>query len=925
VQPSEITYIDDKGFPLGSEVKTTMTKMLDVRHAERQRSKFLISETANTQDVMQRQNSGQIASPMEEAQPPRSAAAGELVETKVNKALEIITLVSNTTAERFANLRSEGAEMRQALEEMRSALIAQQEQLANITQSHKECFQSNAEVLGEVASVRSDVTDALTEVNGIRHEFAVVKEHQRTAFEALASHQDRYQQLCTTVDKLQQEFGSGLEAGREPTNAHARLPELEGEVARLSEQQQQSALVSELQLLEARMLQRIETLAGKLPVLRKELDFAPEVARLGEQQKQGALISELQLLEARMLQQIEALKSEHQGETNLLRQEVDLARGQCSGGGVMALDELRAKYEDLAVGVEAARSTHNPGQQPKEPDEPEEEGAPSGSLEKAEPWKRSQEDAIVAAVASALGQLRAELAKERSEEPLTRGLNDLVAVVETERAARALALEDVEARCRRLQEESKAASAAALEQIRVELEELKKRHTERRIDKDAEFAESGLKHEVQVAEETKSVPAAALEELGLRLDRLEAVVGENRDRSEGQLRELSCRMQAVQALERQQGSEVAMMREELDSLRGQFDQVLTICEGAQGTRTPPPRFTPRRSIGGGVETDATVVLSEEVEGKIRDACKEALRAGLGEDAGDPPCEEDAPAAPHGRHTPRGAPQRQQSGASGDSRRCQRSMSARGLMGRGQQQQDQVALSHSQLRKSPRKSLSQRLLPSPRASGKQPCAGGGLAGTPRGSSATSSSANVAGHGTSAQAPDTVVFLDAEGVLRPPPEGGESSSWAQLEQIVRATGASLVLSGRGRSEAKRVAAINELLQQSRLPLVYDRLKDVEAPKELVISDWLEGHPAVTRWLVVDTSDLQSKGTLQAHRLRGHFVRVSSGEGLTAQDAELAVRLLLAQSPASYRRAQLAQYAADRGGVSVSGASSARGLKA
>eukprot|EP00418_Pyrodinium_bahamense_P032978 CAMPEP_0179158042 /NCGR_PEP_ID=MMETSP0796-20121207/77103_1 /TAXON_ID=73915 /ORGANISM="Pyrodinium bahamense, Strain pbaha01" /LENGTH=364 /DNA_ID=CAMNT_0020859695 /DNA_START=42 /DNA_END=1136 /DNA_ORIENTATION=- len=144
-------------------------------------------------------------------------------------------------------------------------------------------------------------------------------------------------------------------------------------------------------------------------------------------------------------------------------------------------------------------------------------------------------------------------------------------------------------------------------------------------------------------------------------------------------------------------------------------------------------------------------------------------------------------------------------------------------------------------------------------------------------------------------DTVIFLDVDGVLHSlyGDDLFKEQCVALLERIVRATDASIVLSSSWRIEAGKVAIINSILQKRNLPLIVDCTKDLSMPREAEICEWLDRHSGVARWIAIDDMDLQAKPTPQALRLQGHFVRTQSDEGLTQQDAELAIRLLVLQS--------------------------------
>jgi len=177
----------------------------------------------------------------------------------------------------------------------------------------------------------------------------------------------------------------------------------------------------------------------------------------------------------------------------------------------------------------------------------------------------------------------------------------------------------------------------------------------------------------------------------------------------------------------------------------------------------------------------------------------------------------------------------------------------------------------------------------------PIASRSFAGDGRGSSPTASVIGGAAPPPRRAPLDTVIFLDVDGVLHSlyGDDLFKESCMALFERIVRATDASIVLSSSWRVEAGKVAILNSVLQKRKLPIACDCTRDLNMPREVEICEWLDRHPGVVRWIVIDDMDLQCKPTPQAQRLQGHFVRTRSGEGLTQQDAELAIRLLVTQS--------------------------------
>jgi len=162
------------------------------------------------------------------------------------------------------------------------------------------------------------------------------------------------------------------------------------------------------------------------------------------------------------------------------------------------------------------------------------------------------------------------------------------------------------------------------------------------------------------------------------------------------------------------------------------------------------------------------------------------------------------------------------------------------------------------------------------------------------------------------PEAVIFLDIDGVLHSlyGTDLFRESCCNLFEQIVRATGAIIVLSSTWRTQARSVAMVNALLKRLRLQPIYDRTKDLSAslrrhvPREVEVCEWLDRHPEVSRWIAIDDMDLQGDSTEAAARMRGHFVRTNSNTGLVPLNAEQALRLMQAQEKAQCSTARKAR---------------------
>lgn len=160
-------------------------------------------------------------------------------------------------------------------------------------------------------------------------------------------------------------------------------------------------------------------------------------------------------------------------------------------------------------------------------------------------------------------------------------------------------------------------------------------------------------------------------------------------------------------------------------------------------------------------------------------------------------------------------------------------------------------------------------------------------------------------SSSRGPEAVIFLDVDGVLHSL-YGNEMftpSCCSLLVQIVRSTGASIVLSSAWRTQARSYDMVNQILRQLKLASVIDKTKDLSAaarrivPREFEICEWLDRHPGVRRWIAIDDMDLHTGPNEAATRLRGHFVHTNPRIGLTKANAELAVKLMQRQGGARY----------------------------
>lgn len=143
-------------------------------------------------------------------------------------------------------------------------------------------------------------------------------------------------------------------------------------------------------------------------------------------------------------------------------------------------------------------------------------------------------------------------------------------------------------------------------------------------------------------------------------------------------------------------------------------------------------------------------------------------------------------------------------------------------------------------------------------------------------------------------EPVIFLDVDGVLHSlfGDDLFAEGCCSLFEQLVKHTGAKIVLSSTWRLEAANMAELDKMLEDRGLLPVEERTLDLGTHREFEICEWLDRHPEVTNWIAIDDMDLVVRDNDHARRLQGHFVRTDMNVGLTPPDADLALRLLSTQ---------------------------------
>jgi len=164
----------------------------------------------------------------------------DALEHKVNKALELVTVISNATEDRFGRLRTERLELREALEGLQRGAVEQQEQQRQLQAAVGELRQQlfdRPQAPQPQPQAAAEEPKLWTQRTDVRCEAALLKAQQRergAALEALAADELRAPEprMAAVDERL-----AALESGRRQLEAaleDARR-DLEGQMARLAE------------------------------------------------------------------------------------------------------------------------------------------------------------------------------------------------------------------------------------------------------------------------------------------------------------------------------------------------------------------------------------------------------------------------------------------------------------------------------------------------------------------------------------------------------------------------------------------------------------------------------------------------------------------------------------------------------------------
>uniref|UniRef100_A0A7S1J129 FCP1 homology domain-containing protein n=1 Tax=Eutreptiella gymnastica TaxID=73025 RepID=A0A7S1J129_9EUGL len=131
---------------------------------------------------------------------------------------------------------------------------------------------------------------------------------------------------------------------------------------------------------------------------------------------------------------------------------------------------------------------------------------------------------------------------------------------------------------------------------------------------------------------------------------------------------------------------------------------------------------------------------------------------------------------------------------------------------------------------------------------------------------------------------VIFLDIDGVLHPL-VGSQSFAkhcMKELKRIVDGSGAQICLSSSWRGSQTTINKVNAQLVKWGMPKIIGCTPQMGiGSRALEILAWLEQHPKVTHYTILDDLDMSSED-----RVVAHLVRCRSQVGLTPELADLAL---------------------------------------
>lgn len=161
----------------------------------------------------------------------------ELLEQKVNKALESISMVAGQCEDRFAHVEAHSLEVKVATEELRRDLDALHSHVAQAGPGH--------------------------DASNLHHDIESMQSQHRVALSAIQAQKEQHHQLQSLHDELRQRLESGGAAGLQMPQSqgdlhmqHSELSDLRHEINQVTLQQRQQG--EQLQELEAQVVQHLQ-------------------------------------------------------------------------------------------------------------------------------------------------------------------------------------------------------------------------------------------------------------------------------------------------------------------------------------------------------------------------------------------------------------------------------------------------------------------------------------------------------------------------------------------------------------------------------------------------------------------------------------------------------------------------------------------
>ena len=133
---------------------------------------------------------------------------------------------------------------------------------------------------------------------------------------------------------------------------------------------------------------------------------------------------------------------------------------------------------------------------------------------------------------------------------------------------------------------------------------------------------------------------------------------------------------------------------------------------------------------------------------------------------------------------------------------------------------------------------------------------------------------------------VLFLDVDGVLNMNNSGGPKTlnrnRLKLLEKIVVATSCNIVVSSSWRTSPSHLALLRRTLEYRNIS-IYGITRDLSSLRGNEIKDWLDRHPGVEQYAIVDDIDEMLNSQQE------YFVQTQSNIGLTNDSVNKIIQIL------------------------------------